>query len=328
MFNHWMEIYWQSLGLKMSVLQGMWVDSLSFSLVEIWVDALLGLLVMSFVPGLLKYPWRFRLVLIFLFTLWAGGQGVWSPFYPVPSAHREKVSHRLPHDSVKPTVLNHWVQNMEADLMRAQFAKAYEFKNDAEILRDANLNLDQVIEQWHYAPGRQVAGVKSMQGLTQVLGRIYGGPAYHDPWTAEIALDNSADYPLPKYWRIHAIFHEVAHAKGFTREMDAEILCFLALMKSRDSVYRGVAELAFLAKLPLDTIILPHFWEKERLVQRAVRKQYLQDHLVFGWIKTQMENWGLVNSGTKYGSVLSLDSIPVDHPFFAPILWSLNHGRL
>lgn len=317
---------WAYLGGPLSLLQAKAVESFDFSLVEICLWVLIPAALLSLWPKFFKAMRLPRYLSWALLFLMLAGQGVFSPFYASPSAWRTPVHDKLSTRPVDSALLHSYADLAESKLQSFHHEALYLNLRDSAILHQANQQLDFLIDSLGYAPGRPVAKIKEMQGLSRKLGEIYGGPAYHDPLTTEIALAPN-EFPLPKYWRIMAIFHECAHAKGFTREIDAELLTWFALDRA-GSLYTSIAQLMFLNKTGLKQFQLPSFWLHERDSLRALRKAYFAQRPIENFFKESSESLGLINTGDKYGSLKDLGSISSNHPFFGPVLAKLGqHGR-
>ena len=87
-----------------------------------------------------------------------------------------------------------------------------------------------------------------MIGLTRLLGLAYGGPGFHDVISSEVALADTSDYPLPKYSVLFGMTHEICHAQGWTRELDAEVLTYLSMWNSKDPLMKSLSGILLLQK--------------------------------------------------------------------------------
>ena len=111
----------------------------------------------------------------------------------------------------------------------------------------------------------------------------------------------AADLPTPRYWRLLAVCHETAHAKGFTREMDAEILTQLALSTSEDLRYRMLGDIMYLRKSG-ERIHFPEFLRAEIIASRDSLKRVESRQTVVNLMRKISRKLGFQNSGGKYGS--------------------------
>lgn len=126
------------------------------------------------------------------------------------------------------------------------------------------------------------------------------------------------DHPSPRYWRLIGICHEAAHAKGFTREMDAEILTQLALSGSGDPRYRMLGDIMFLRKSG-ERIHYPEYLRREiRSTWDSLRAVEARQPAV-RFLRKTATRLGLQNSGGKYGSRDGSEHWNPAHPFYATI---------
>lgn len=318
------EEYWSLLGGPLSRIQAWATESVSVSLVECVLWVLLPCAFLSLWPKYFKSLRLMRYLSWSLLFLMLTGQGALSPFYLAPSAWRKPVHETLRFIAVDTSDLRAQMDLASSHLQNFADNQAYFELNDQAAIQMANLSLDRIIDSLGFSPGREVAKIKDMQGISRRLGQIYGGPAYHDPLSTEIAIAPPS-YPLPKYWRIMAIFHESAHAKGFSREIDAELLTWFALWRLPEP-YHSLALAMFLAKTGAD---FPEhsLWQDEREKSRKLRKLYYQEHPIENFLRQSSESLGLINSPDKYGSLKQLKSVKSTHPFFGPVLAELKrHG--
>jgi hypothetical protein len=157
-----------------------------------------------------------------------------------------------------------------------------------------------------------------MEGLSLVLGLSYGGPAFHDVVTGEVALAASKDYPSLKAWRWMTVVHELAHAKGFTREMDAEILTHLALKELTHPLGLHLANWMALLKTQR-RLVLPQALALEFKKVRQQRESLQQPWVDL--IKGFLQSIRLQNDGAKYGSIVANGLPPEGHEFFKVVLF-------
>lgn len=319
-------IYWRYFGLPCSRVKGWVVDLVPVSLVEtlVWV----GLLCLIFLLAMLWFglgPWlkkhtRILIVLItcpLLLLLMGLGQGAF-PWSLAPTAWRLPLAKSrntppLPYSTFQSIVHHH--QNHLLDTFSPS---AYESLSEAEILVGCNQSLDHVLSKLDLTQGRTVRRVKEMGPLTTLLGLSYGGPAFHDPFLGELAIVHSNDLPTPRYWRLLAVCHETAHAKGFTREMDAEILTQLALSTSVDARYRMLGDIMYLRKSG-EKIHFPEYLRKEIIASRDSLKEVESQQTTVNFMRTMSRKLGFQNSGGKYGSRELAEHWDPKHPFFATV---------
>jgi hypothetical protein len=330
------DLYWRLLGLPLSRLKGAVTDAVPFSLVEaaLWVGATACLvLALSFArPGFFSRDLRRRRALrlgalllgpVFLIALGLG-QGAF-PLSIAPTALRGPLADRLG-NSIDSTAFLQWVRVRESSLRaylvdapRAQgHWKDLQALREEEVLRACDTSLDTVLSLLELTPGRTVRAVKDMGPWTTTLGLLYGGPAFHDPFFGELAIIPERAYPVSHYWRLLAACHETAHAKGFTREMDAEILTQLALVRVEDPRYRALADIHFLRKTGT-RITWPDSLLAEARRTGAARDSLLKERRVLSRVKGWMRRANVQNSPVKYGQRGAAEAWNPDHPFFSSI---------
>jgi hypothetical protein len=327
------DLYWRVLGLPLSRFKGAVSDAVPFSLVEVslWVSATaLLVLVLSFVfrrgpLGRRKVRWAaFLIGPVFLVALGLG-QGAF-PLSIAPTGLREPLPLRLKTEPLDSATFHAWTRDREARL-RAYLAegpgaeahwRAFQALPEAEVLRACDGSLDTVLATLGLAPGRTVRAFKDMGPWTTALGLIYGGPAFHDPFFSEIGIISYRNYPVSHYWRMVAACHETAHAKGFTREMDAEILTQLALLRIKDPRYAALADIHFLMKTGTK-ITWPDSLRAEARRAHAAREKTDARRPVLSRVRAWVRGAGVQNSGKKYGERRAADAWNPRHPFFATV---------
>ena len=178
--------------------------------------------------------------------------------------------------------------------------------------------LDRLLAGLRMTPGRTVRKVKPMGPLTSLLGLSYGGPAFHDPFYGELAMVSERDHPAPRYWRLMGVCHEAAHAKGFTREMDAEILTQLVLSSSADPRYVLLGDIMFLRKSG-EQVHLPEGLRREILASRDSLEAAEKRQRGVRFLKSLAKRLGFQNSGSKYGTRDRSESWNPEHPFFSTV---------
>jgi hypothetical protein len=335
--------YWWIIGLPLSRLKGFIVDQVPFSIVE---SALCLGIALTLVWVTLWLPWsrlfpasadpnsafppvwaRFYQVQKFLRkTLVIGpigllilgmGQGAF-PLSLSPSAWRQAIGDRighapLPQHKQDSLLAFHWNH-----LWHSSTESSYASLSDEEALVTCNRLLDSVLARLKLPPGRTVRAIKPMGTLTTAMGLIYGGPAFHDPLFGELAIVQDSEMPSSRVWRLHATCHETAHAKGFTREMDAELLTQLALTWSDDVRYQILGDLIYLSKSGKAFPYPPHI-RRDILSARERRKKVESNQMRIAYFRKLAEKWGLRNSPKKYGDRDPHDQWDENHPFYAPL---------
>jgi hypothetical protein len=319
-------LYWRFLGLPLSQAKGRLVDLIPFSLVEtlVWIGSVsLVILIVLWVTGnglrLKKYP-RLRYLLIsgpVLLMLMGLGQGAF-PLSLAPSAWRTPLAEYRIGPPLPYEIFKGQLHRRENHLLQKFQPEYYESLTQAEIIVGCNLALDSVLFKLGLPRGRMVRTMKNMGPLTTTLGLSYGGPAFHDPFLGEMAMVHAEDMPSPKYWRMLAVCHEEAHAKGFTREMDAEILTQLALSTSSDLRYQLLGDIMFLRKSG-EQMHYPEYLREEGRQTRAKLKEVESHQTLINFFRKLSENLGLQNSGGKYGSRERSENWNPSHPFFATV---------
>jgi hypothetical protein len=312
------EWYWEWLGAPLSRWVGAFTDQFAFVFSELllWVGIFSAL-------ALLYSPWhdglgRLRMLWgigVLSLLIQAFSQGA-TPYDFVPTVFRSPVEGRYGVQAVDLEGFDAWFAEAQAQLlslpeglyMEASMDPALSMVNDA---------LDRVLEDLDYPAGRTVSRSKQMVGLTRLLGLAYGGPAYHDVITGEVVLVKDEDLPSSKAWRWWTTMHEVAHAKGFTGEMDAEVLTFLALGKLDHPL--GPYLQAYMA---LSKSGRSFKWPEVMLMENKAileKRKSLNQPVVF-WMRRMGQKFSIQNSGAKYGALQKSQLPKVDHPFFGVVM--------
>lgn len=320
-------LYWLVLGLPLSRAKGWIVDPIPFSLVELllWVGCFsAALLIAIALSG--KWAWvkrerprTFKLLVAgpVILVLLSMGQGAF-PLSLAPTAWRKPLAKTFPAPPLPYPAFHDDMRATETRLLREFRPADYLSLSEAEILAGCDRDLDRVLAALKLPPGRAVRRIKPMGPLTTALGLSYGGPAFHDPFFGELAMVSPEDLPTPRYWRLIGICHESAHAKGFTREMDAEILTQLALSTAEDPRYRMLGDIMYLRKTG-ERVHLPEYLRREifaaRDSQAAVEKRQRTVHA----LKRLAEKLGFQNSEKKYGTRDPSEGWDPRHPFFATV---------
>ena len=319
------ELYWNHFGLPLSRFKGGITDSIPFSLVEItlWLGTIATLLWIAswiFRKSVLEKSGFRKLTFLLgplLLVVLALGQGA-LPVSLAPTAWKPSLTKHFGTDSVDETEFKAWVAERETRLKNEFNWDAYQSISEQEALAVCDHSLDTVLEDIGLPPGRSVRTFKPMGPFTTFMGLIYGGPAFHDPVFGELAIVRKEKLPTPLHWRLIAACHEAAHAKGFTREMDAEILTQLALSRISDPRFKILADIHFLEKSGLkiqwpDTLIA----EAKRM--RAERHEVERHQPIISFLRRWVNKWNLQNSGHKYGDRERGEGWNPHQPFFATI---------
>jgi hypothetical protein len=337
--------YWLFFGLHLSRCKGWVVDAIPFSVVELafqagllvtalavtawlpWPKSVLGLATASWRGSLLRSLQRKRIVLLLgpgFLALLGMGQGAF-PWSLAPSAWRPALQVILPHPTLTAERQNALLHRHLQSLWLEMTPDRYSSLSEAEALVTCDRLLDSVLARLQLTPGRQVKAIKPMGPLSTLLGLVYGGPAFHDPFFGELAMVKTEDMPSSKFWRLHATCHETAHAKGFTREMDAEILTFLAFSQSDDKRYQALGDLMYLAKSGKSFPIPPCIRADMDAVRRnRILVERRQRFTTF--LKVWAEHFHLRNQPLKYGDQQAGDAWNVQHPFFATVMGQLDQA--
>ena len=253
---------------------------------------------------------------VFLLALGLG-QGAF-PISLAPSAWRSSLTQKFGSDSVGEAEFKESLAAREKHLNEEFNWDAYQSLSEQQVLTACSGSLDTVLADLGLPPGRTVRAFKPMGPITTTMGLVYGGPAFHDPFFGEIAIVKRENLPTSHHWRLIAACHESAHAKGFTREMDAEILTQLALMRIHDPRFQTLADIHFLEKSGLKTQ-----WPESLLTEvRAVRmeRKLVQQHQpVISFLQRWADRLSLTNSGAKYGYRNRNETWNPHQPFFATV---------
>jgi hypothetical protein len=318
--------YWRWLGLPLSRAKGALVDRIPFSMVEtmIWIGAACALILLA---AALTGRWRrlrarpslFALLAagLFLLLCMALGQGAF-PLSLAPTAWRRPLAEEFPAPPLPYGDFRRGLSLRENRLLRSFSPEYYLSLGEGEILAGCDRRLDEVLTDLRLPAGRSVRLMKPMGPLTTVLGLSYGGPAFHDPFFGEMAMVRPADHPAPRYWRLIGICHEAAHAKGFTREMDAEILTQLALSGSADARYRMLGDIMYLRKSG-ERIHYPEFLRREMRASWDSLERVERRQPAVRFLRDLSRKLGFQNSGGKYGSREGSENWDPRHPFYATV---------
>jgi hypothetical protein len=323
------DIYWRALGLPLSRLKGVVTDAIPFSIVEasLWIGTAATLVLAASLlrpRGVLRNR-RFRLTALLAGPVFLVALGLGQGAFPgslAPTAWRTPLAERLGADSLDEESFRAWVAAREASLHRALATpsvwESFQSLTENEALRLCDRDLDTVLAALRLPKGRTVRTFKNMGPWTSTLGLAYGGPAFHDPFFGEIAIVRDRDMPAPHYWRLIAACHEAAHAKGFTREMDAEILTQLALLRQADIRLRLLGDIHFLRKTGVkvewpDSLIAESARVRDRRAEAEARQPVVRT--LRSWAKRA----GVQNDAAKYGVRGTADAWNPRHPFFATV---------
>ena len=312
------EAYWRFLGLPLSRLTGALVDRVSWPVSEIllWF----GILSCCLWPLAWKaaWPWWGRMILgfgVLLLVIQGFSQGA-TPWDFVPTVFRDRPSERIITNEVDGESFNAWFAEAQHSVKNPA-GEFYRNAPEQPELKDVQAALGLVLAELNYPLGREVRAIKTMRGLSRLLGLAYGGPAYHDVITGEVVMASALDYPSTKMWRWCTVVHECAHAQGFTREMDAEILTYLALKKMGEMGHFCALSLALgKTQRKLDW---PEFIRTELSEVQAQHKALHQP--VVDMLRKWSTAVNVQNSGQKYGALADGQSLPPrDHEFFRVVL--------
>lgn len=318
--------YWRWFGLPLSRWKGAWVDQVPISLVEatVWIGfACAAILLIAAVTG----RWRSLRARPALFLpLAAGplillcmamGQGAF-PLSLAPTAWRRPLASQFPAPPLPYPEFHRDLVRREERLLRTFSPEWYASLSEREILAGCDRRLDTVLANLGLPPGRSVTRMKPMGPLTTLLGLSYGGPAFHDPFYGELAMVRPEDLPAPRYWRLIGVCHETAHSKGFTREMDAEILTQLALQGSGDARYRMLGDIMWLRKSG-ERVHYPDYLKREMRASWDSLARVEKRQPGVRLLRTLSRKLGFQNSGGKYGSREGAEAWDPRQPFFATV---------
>ncbi len=319
------EIYWRFAGLPLSKAKGLLVDLIPFSVVEfaVWSGMAATLL---FCIGWLPQargtilrkarPIFAALGPVFLVLLGCG-QGAFA-FSFSPTAWRQPLHERVAADSLPYAVFKARVSERAERLETHLTREDYYSLDENKVMAACDQSLDRVLGDLGLPSGRRVTAIKTMGPLSTLMGLSYGGPAFHDPFFGELAIVDSSDLPTSHNWRLLAACHETAHAKGFTREMDAEILTYLALLRSGDPRLRALADIQFLRKSG-EEIAWPELLTEELQRVRAKRKAVEARQPLVRSLKKWAKRLNIRNEDAKYGQRSPEEDWNPHHPFYATV---------
>lgn len=310
------EVYWNYLGRYLGHYIGKYIDLLPFAVSEMLLQLSLWFCVLicfCFIMGhqISKYYWIGPIILFIM----VGSQGISSLDW-VPTAHREKVHERLSSPVVEKEDLKLFLDEQQK-LLNDFPSELYKKAKANPDLKMVNESVGKALKALDLKSGREVTAIKKLWGVTRVLGLAYGGPAYHDVITSEVVLATKEDYPASKAWRWMCVVHEVVHAQGFTREMDTEIITYLALKLSDDPLLKALS--AWMVLLKTGQIFdIPDVFKNEWEQVREQRDELHQPMVKL--LKRVAEKLTIQNSNAKYGSVKKGTSIPLNHEFFSSLV--------
>jgi len=310
------EVYWNYLGRYLGHYIGKYIDLLPFAVSEMLLQLSLWFCVLicfCFVMGhqVSKYYFIGPIILFIMI----GSQEISSLDW-VPTAHRERIYERLSSPVIEKEELSLYLKRQQNFLNEFPSELYKNAKSEPE-LKLVNDSVAKALEALNLKPGREVMAIKELWGVTRVLGLSYGGPAYHDVITSEVVLATEKDYPASKAWRWMCIVHEVVHAQGFTREMDTEIITYLALKLSDDPLLKALSAWMALLKTG-QSFDIPKVFKEEWNEVREKREELHQPMVTL--VKRVAEKLSVQNSNAKYGSVTKGTSIPLNHEFFASLV--------
>jgi len=317
------EAYWAWVGGPTARLLGSWVDGISIPISEILLILALALIFFR-----LSLPWIGLSVPIIwwigpiLLGIMAFSQGVTTIDW-VPSVFRTPPHIRAGSVSVGEN-FHGWKERVKERVFLFS-EEAYLQAESSPNLKEVDRAVKRVLNGLSYPPGREVKKIKEMMGLTRLMGLAYGGPAYHDVVTGEVVMAAENDLPRTKVYRWLTVVHEIAHAQGFTREIDAEVLTWLILKEMESPFAQFCADVQALSKGPWEWKAPPAYRKEQDKVLMA-RKSLKQP--VVAWLSSIWKRGGLQNNVVKYGSI-SKSRPPVNHPFFGVVLkWDVGNSMV
>lgn len=314
------EVYWEFCGSCLGRMVGAIVDRIPFAFSEVLLQIALWwmlIIILALVKqvNVPKYMWLGPLTLLIM----VGSQGI-SAFDWVPTAHRRPIVEKLNLEQFQRSQLNHFLEQQKQKLKNFPEKLYLEAPLNPPLLL-INQAMQSVVKKYHMVPGREVVAIKKLWGVSRALGLAYGGPAYHDVITSEVVVASPEDYPASKAWRWICVMHEVAHAQGYTREMDAEILTWMALAKSEDPLLQALGALMACSKSGQDfetPPVLIREWQEIRQKRKHVHQPIVE------WLESMAQKVGLQNSSAKYGAVEQNQEIPLDHELFRALVHLSN----
>jgi hypothetical protein len=318
--NSLFSVYWLFLGRPISRGIGYLVDLAPFAVSELILQlGILACIIVLFRKW--RYPkmkthrfWLFCCVIPVIFLFSQGATPV--DFVPTairPSLHSTLKPPALPYDSIL-----EWLDLEQESFLEGFDSNALYSMADSDVLNMANYSVSQAQVLLGELPGRWVHRIKPMWGISRLLGFAYGGPGYHDVITGEVVLPDTSDLPVTQAFRIFSIVHEVAHAHGWTREMDAEIVTFLALRTSPHPVFVNLSSLFLLRKFNYD-VEYPEAMTSEIQHVIARRREVRRKQFVVNLLESTMKKVSLRNAPEKYGSRSPEELWNPHHPFFSTV---------
>jgi len=338
------EIYWNTIGGPVSRFKGLLVDWFPFSVTELllWTGIISSVLLIVKLIGKPQNAYTalgairmkihsFHPILymsfgpILLFLL-AAGQGA-LPWSPMPTFLRQQLHQHWKVPSLDESAYEGFHDNFQKKIASEFNWNEYQNFNEKTVLEKCNSSLNAIMSELNLTKGRELKRIKKMRGLSRLFGLSYGGPAYHDPLTGEAAMVNYEDLPTPQYWRYQAVCHETVHAKGFSREIDTEILTALALLKSENYGMQISGYLMFLKKSG-KSYSLPDELIQERKNTLDARKKVRASQPFVRFLTRINKALGIQNSPGKYGSRKKDEEWNPEHAFFTTVVYLAEHLNL
>jgi hypothetical protein len=298
------EVYWAYLGNPLSKIIGYLSDFIPFSISEIFFQfGVLSVFYLLTIYILRKNKKFVKIAYVgatMLFVM-AFSQGVTDIDF-VPTVFRSHPSERLEHIMVDENELSQFLNDTADTFIKVFDAKEYEVLPQKDKIESANKIVHKALEYMGYPQGREITKIKKMMGITRLLGLSYGGPAYHDVISGEVVIASRKDLPSSKYWRRICLVHEIAHAQGFTRELDAEILTWLALRLSESELDKKFAMLMLITKSRI-MIEWPQVLKLE--AKKITEKQKIidRDSPILSFFKKISKKINVQNNSEKYGKI-------------------------
>ena len=247
----------------------------------------------------------------FYFWLSAASQNSVTP-YVFPSYHRESLLLRSNAKDLVPEDFIVWrTERAIEDFIRDFDWDEYQRLSYEQILDDGQSQLIKIGQGLGYDEGLHTRKIKSLQGVPRLLGYSYGGPAYYDSFTHEIVIPDSNDYPASRYFFISTIIHELSHALYFQKELDATLIQYQAMLNSKYSTVRALANFLWLEYSPF--IKHPQFYKNliesgidrrfvnEILSTRTKVRERMKDLFSVQTLKKLMRKINIQNQASKYG---------------------------
>ncbi len=298
------ELYWAFIGNPISKIVGYLSDLTSLSITEVLLNySLICCIYILYVIVFKKQKKYLKtaLVGVLLLIIMTFSQGITKIDF-VPTVFRSHPLQRLENIKINESDCIKFVAISCNAFLKDFNSKHYMSLPQEYELESANKIVNDALAFMKYPIGREVKKIKNMMGLTRLLGLSYGGPAFHDVVSGEVVIASIEDLPSSKYWRRMCLIHEIVHAQGFTRELDAEILTWLALRLSDFELDRQFSMLMVISK-SRTKIEWPEVLQTEAKLNKEKQIEVDRNSPFLTFLKKASKEMSIQNNSEKYGTI-------------------------